>query len=136
MTCPACGAAFPEPVKKAMVLRNDDIMGLEGKELEVTAWAWREHTSKASGIKMLACTLYGGLSDKPITEYWPILHEGYAGQKARSGLAQVAQNSGSKLDYSVADLSDIVSCMNSGVAPRFIEYKLDGKFYRVLSRKW
>jgi len=82
MTCPACGAAFPEPVKKALVLRNDDIMGLEGKELEVSAWAWKEHTSKASGKQMLAVTYYGGLSDAPITEYLPILHEGYAGDRA------------------------------------------------------
>jgi DNA repair protein RadD len=35
--CPACGAMFPEPVKKALVLHHDDIMGLEGKDLEIKA---------------------------------------------------------------------------------------------------
>ena len=76
MVCPSCGEQFPEPVKKSMVLRNDDIMGLDGQELEVTSWTWRKHISKASGIEMLAVTYYGGLSDTPITEYLPIMHEG------------------------------------------------------------
>jgi DNA repair protein RadD len=47
--CPACGHPFPEPVKKALVLHHDDIMGLEGSDLDVTGWTWRKHISKASG---------------------------------------------------------------------------------------
>jgi len=136
MACPNCGHEFPPPVEKKFQLRNDDIMGVEGKDLEVTEWNWRKHISKASGKEMLACTFYGGLSDKPVTEYWPIMHEGYAGQRSRSELAQIARNAGAALDYSVADLSDIAACMNQGAAPRAIEYKLDGKFARVLRREW
>ena len=93
MACPACGHAFPEPEKKKLELRNDDIMGLEGKDLDVTAWNWRIHTSRASGKMMLACTYYGSLSDKPITEYLPVLHDGYAGQRAMQQLFSMA-NSG------------------------------------------
>jgi DNA repair protein RadD len=137
MTCPACGAAFPEPVKKAMVLRNDDIMGLEGKELEVTAWAWREHTSKASGIKMLAVSYYGGLSDPPITEYLPILHEGYAGQRAMSQLVSMA-NSASIVDggLNVQTMIEMVQNLNNATPPKLIEYCKDGKFFKVTRRKW
>jgi len=137
MTCPACGAAFPEPVKKAMVLRNDDIMGLEGKELEVSAWAWREHVSKASGKQMLAVTYYGGLSDAPITEYLPILHEGYAGQRAMSQLVSMA-NSASIVDggLNVQTMIEMVQNLNNATPPKLIEFRKDGKFFRVMKRSW
>jgi DNA repair protein RadD len=137
MTCPACGAAFPEPAKKAMVLRNDDIMGLEGKELEVSAWAWREHTSKASGKQMLAVTYYGGLSDAPITEYLPILHEGYAGQRAMSQLVSMA-NSASIVDggLNVQTMIEMVQNLNNATPPKLIEFRKDGKFFRVMKRSW
>jgi DNA repair protein RadD len=137
MTCPACGAAFPEPVKKAMVLRNDDIMGLEGKELEVSAWAWREHTSKASGKQLLAVTYYGGLSDAPITEYLPILHEGYAGQRAMSQLVSMA-NSASIVPggLNVQTMIEMVQNLNNATPPKLIEFRKDGKFFRVMKRSW
>jgi DNA repair protein RadD len=137
MTCPACGAAFPEPVKKAMVLRNDDIMGLEGKELEVTSWSWREHTSKASGKQMLAVTYYGSLSDAPITEYLPIAHEGYAGQSAVQKLITIAERAQIvRGGLNVPTMIEIVQNMNNATPPSMIEYRKDGKFFKVTRRKW
>jgi DNA repair protein RadD len=137
MTCPACGAAFPEPVKKAMVLRNDDIMGLEGKELEVTAWAWREHTSKASGKQMLAVTYYGGLSDAPITEYLPILHEGYAGQSAVQKLITIAERAQIVPGgLNVQTMIEMAQNLNNATPPRLVEFRKDGKFFKVTRRKW
>jgi len=137
MVCPSCGAMFPEPVKKSMVLRNDDIMGLDGQELEVSSWAWREHTSRASGIKMLAVTYYGGLSDPPITEYLPIMHEGYAGQRAMGLLLSIA-NSASIVPggLKVQAMIDMVQNMNNATPPKLIEYRKDGKFFRVMKRSW
>lgn len=137
MVCPSCGALFPEPVKKAMVLRNDDIMGLDGNELEVTSWAWRQHISKASGIEMLAVTYYGGLSDTPITEYLPIMHEGYAGQRAMGQLLSMA-NSASIVPggLNVKTLVEMVQNMNNATPPKLIEYRKDGKFFRVMKRSW
>jgi DNA repair protein RadD len=137
MTCPACGALFPEPVKKAMVLRNDDIMGLEGTDMDVTGWNWRKHTSKASGKDMLAVTYYGGLSDPPITEYLPIAHDGYAGQRAMSLLLSIA-NSASIVPggLNVKTLEDMVQNMNEATPPKFIEFRKDGKFFRVMKRSW
>ncbi len=137
MTCPACGAAFPEPVKKAMVLRNDDIMGLEGKELEVTSWSWREHTSKASGIKMLAVSYYGGLSDAPITEYLPILHEGYAGQSAVQKLITIAERAQIVPGgLNVQTMIEMAQNLNNATPPRLVEFRKDGKFFKVTRRKW
>jgi DNA repair protein RadD len=141
VACPACGAAFPEPVKKSMSLRNDDIMGLEGSDMEVTTWNWRTHTSKASGKLMLAITYYGDLSDKPITEYLPVLHDGYAGQKAMQQLFTMANASGADLSQASRmegeeGLDYIGVQMSNSAPPRAIEYRKDGKFYRVIKRSW
>jgi DNA repair protein RadD len=137
MTCPACGAAFPEPVKKAMVLRNDDIMGLEGKELEVTSWAWREHTSKASGKQMLAVTYYGGLSDPAVTEYLAITHDGSVGQFAVQKLIAIAERAQIVPGgLNVQTMIEMAQNMNNATPPKLIEYRKDGKFFKVTRRKW
>ena len=135
--CPACGNPFPETERKKLELRNDDIMGLDGQELEITSWTWRKHISKASGKEMLAVTYYGGLSDTPITEYLPIMHEGYAGQRAMSQLLRIA-NSASIVPggLNVQSLNDLVDNMNQTQPPVRIELKRDGKFFRVIKRKW
>jgi len=134
--CPACGADFPEPVRPALKLHNLDIMGNEGVDMEVTSWTWRKHISRASGKEMITCTMYGGLSDAPVTSYYAITHDGWAGEKARKNLAEIAHKSGVSLDYSLGDLHDIAKQMTEGTPPKSIEYKKDGKFYTVLSHKW
>jgi len=137
MVCPACGALFPEPVKKSMVLRNDDIMGLEGTDMEVTSWNWRKHTSKASGKDMLAVTYYGSLSDAPITEYLPISHDGYAGQRAMGQLLSLATSASiAPGGLNVATMDEMAANMNEATPPKFIEFRKDGKFFRVMKRSW
>lgn len=133
--CPACGAEFPAPETKRFELHTDDIMGIEAQELEVTEWSWRRHVSKASGKEMLAVTYYGALSDKPITEYLPINHEGYAGQRALESLI-VAKRRSNAPNTEESSLDGIADAMNKGAAPSTITYKQDGKFFRVLTRSW
>lgn len=133
--CPACGAEFPAPEPKRFELRSDDIMGIEPSEMAVTDWRWRKHVSKASGKEMLAVTYYGALSDKPITEYLPINHEGYAGQKALVNLAHMKNKSGAP-NSDVHSLDGIAEAMNKGMHPSLVTYKQDGKFYRVITRQW
>lgn len=137
--CPACGHPFKAEVKEIdLRLRDDDIMGLDTKKLEVASWTWRKHISRASGLEMLAVTYYGGLSDAPITEYLPVMHDGYAGQRARNLLAVMAQNAGLMLmpdddgDY----LGSRVRQLGAAKAPSEIEYRKDGNFYRVMTRSW
>jgi DNA repair protein RadD len=140
--CPACGHAFPEPERKKLELRNDDIMGLGGADLEVSSWSWRVHESRSSGKIMLACTYYGALSDKPITEYLPVLHEGYAGARAMQQLYTMAASAGADLSNAVHAQGDedgldyLARQMNDAKAPERIEYRMDGKFHRVLKRGW
>ena len=134
--CPACGTEFPEPVRPALKLSNLDIMGNEGIDLEVTAWTWRKHISRASGKEMLSASYYGGLSDTPVTEYLAVTHDGYAGEKSRRLLAEIAHKAGVTLDYAVADLHEMSMALNEGQPPAAIEYKREGKFFTVLQRTW
>lgn len=138
--CPACGFQFPAPETKKLELRDDDIMGLEGSEMVVTSWGWRKHISRASGKEMLACTYYGELSEKPITEYFPVLHDGYAGEKSVRQLCKIANESGLQSMALFAggakSLDEIAKYMSDGIPPRNIEYRLDGKFHRIINRSW
>ena len=136
MVCPACGHPFPEREAKKLQLRNDDIMGLEGQELEVTSWTWRWHTSKASGKQMLAVTYYGGLSDAPITEYFVIFHEGYAGQMALQKLVAIARSANcvNAVLYAKQDIA--IEMNKQSTPPSMIEFRKDGKFFKVTRRKW
>ena len=123
------------------MLHTDDIMGIEGHDMPVTSWHWREHVSRTSGKAMLAVTYYGALSDPPVTEYLPVLHDGYAGDKAMRGLVHIAERSHANIgallqgDPSEA-LPDLAVEMSASMPPSSIEYRKEGKFHRVLSRKW
>jgi DNA repair protein RadD len=143
VVCPSCGHPFPLPPAPKLKLRNDDIMGLSGVDMDVTAWKWRKHRSQTSGKEMLSCTYYGALSDKPVTEYLPVMHEGYAGDKAGQQLFTMARNSGVVLSswdtppfVGEDELESWSEIMNNAKPPAIIKYKMDGKFYRVIERKW
>ena len=138
-TCPNCGTPFPPAPEKKLVLRHDDIMGLEGIDMPVSEWHWRKHVSRASGNEMIALTYYGGLTDPPITEYLPVLNQGYAGNKAMQLLHDIGQRSNATLtgiNQASEPLSYLVTQMNQSTPPSMIEYKRDGKFYRVVKRLW
>jgi len=140
--CSACGYEFPAPDPKPLVLRDDDIMGGGEKVFDVASWVWRKHISRTSGKEMLSCTYYGSaLSSKPITEYFPILHEGYAGSKALQVIANIATSAGADLsDVNTFEQSEsldyIAASINKGRPPRAVMYKIDGKFVRIYSRSW
>lgn len=134
--CPACGEAFPEPERPALKLHNNDIMGNEGIDMEVSSWTWRKHISRASGKEMLSVTYYGGLSDPPVTEYLAVTHDGYAGEKSRRLLADIAHQAGITLDYGLSDLHDMAKTLSEGNPPSSIEYKREGKFFTIIKRQY
>jgi DNA repair protein RadD len=135
MVCPCCGSPFPEPVKKKLSLRDDDIMGLDGTTMQVSSWTWSKHVSKASGKEMVRVTYYGALSDTPINEYLPILHEGYAGHKALRTLATISRSSNGGQTRST-EINALCEEMQASKTPSSIEYTKDGKFHRILKREW
>lgn len=132
--CPACGAPFPVPDGPDLKLRDVDIMGNEGTEMRVSSWTWRKHVSRTSGKEMLKVSYYGSLSDPPVIEYFPVLHSGYAGQKAIAAVAQIAARAGASI--AGVEFDDMAGLMNTSNAPSSIEYFKEGRFYRVKSREW
>jgi DNA repair protein RadD len=137
--CPNCGYKFPPPAEKKLVLHQDDIMGIEGIDMLVTDWHWRKHVSRASGNEMIALTYYGGLVDPPITEYLPVLNQGYAGSKALQLLHDIARQAGavlSGINQAQTPIDYLVVQMNQATPPRMMTYKRDGKFYKVVKRLW
>ena len=134
--CPACGTPFPEPVRPALKLHHNDIMGFDGTDLEVSSWTWRKHISRASGKEMLSVSYYGGLSDPPVTEYLAVTHDGYAGEKSRRLLSEVAHRASVDLDYGATDLHQMAQQMTEGQPPSAIEFKREGKFFSIIRRMW
>lgn len=136
--CPACGFAFPIKDKSEdLFLRNSDIMGAEPDEMKITSWGWSKHVSRSSGFEMLKVTYYGNLSDPPITEYLTVLHEGYAGERARLLITSVARKSGIDFNFYSDDLENVAAIMNENAKyPDLIKYRKQGKFYQVIDRQW
>lgn len=134
--CPTCHYVWEmKPVK--LELRDDDIMGEDGKTMPVSEWAWRRHISRTSGKEMLAVSYYpADYAAATVTEYLPILHDGYAGEKSRRQLLTIATNAGLSPTDLPDDLEGAARVLSSAVPPREIEYRRDGKFHRVIKRRW
>ena len=133
--CPACGEPFPVPEPVQLKLRNDDIMGLDCEEMDLTGWNWRKHVSRTSGKEMLAVSYYGGLSDPSVVEYLPVTHDGYAGQKAITNVVNIAKKAGIRFQPG-GSLDDWADSLNLGRPPSYITFRRDGKYYRVIKREW
>lgn len=135
--CPECNTPFPEPEKPPMNLHNDDIMGIEGQDIYIDTWEWNKHISRASGKEMLKVSYYAeGFISTKIDEYFVVAHDGFAGQKARRQVAEIARQSGAIIDWDCEDLEQMAIDMSDSRSPLLINYKQDGKFYRVLERIW
>jgi len=136
--CPDCGYEFDitPSEKKEPRLYDDDIMGNKPMEMEVTKWRWRHHVSKTSGKEMVKVTYYGALSDKPVTEYLPVMHAGIAGEKARAMIQHIAVEASVKNLHEQPDLHAVCDSLNAGQPPAVIHYAMDGKFHRIHHRDW
>jgi DNA repair protein RadD len=105
--------------------------------MSVTSWHWRRHISRSSGSEMLAVSYYGALSDPPITEYLTVMHEGFAGNKAKTLMMSIAFNAGAKTSELVgADLTEAAKILNYAKPPKKISCRRDGKYHRVIRRDW
>lgn len=134
--CPSCGFEFPPSEKKKLKLENVDIMGGPGEEREMrlSSWRWRKHTSRSSGKEMLAVSYYGeNLSDQVVVEYFPVTHEGYPGEKARKAIVSFLGASAYAAESGLAQTAD---ALNAGPHPKLIRFQKEGKFYRVTSRSF
>lgn len=80
-------------------------------------------------------TYYGSLTDKPIKEYFPVTHTGYAGEKAFRNIGQIAAKAGVSFQPG-GDLDDWADVLDKGEPPTIIHYRMDGKYHRVTKRMW
>ena len=134
--CPACGMLFPvEKVDLDLTLRDDDIMGNAIEEMAVSDWQWYVHTSRKSGKQMLKVHYYEGLSSKPVTEYLTVLHDGWAGEKAVNTLISMCSAAGVSPPFD-KDLAGAADYLNQVLPPAVIRHKKDGKYHRIIGRKW
>lgn len=131
--CPACGAEFPPPKPKKLILHDDDIMGVEGIKMQVTSWIWRVQLSQKTGLPMLVVSYYGGLSEPVVREYLTVMHEGAAGVKARAIVSKYL------LSCNVTPasaLDETAKRLTAATPPAEIEYKVNGKFYEIIRRNY
>ena len=139
MTCPACGYEFPESDNKPLMqLRDDCIMGTDSElKMKVASWDWCEYTSRA-GNNMLRATYYGpSLSDKPISEYFCVMHSGYAGQKAIGEITNIAHASGCHTELVAANgLHQASVAFNSATPPVEIDYEKNGRYFNIIRRNY
>ena len=136
MLCYHCGHRF-ETQEKKYALSTADVLGLRPNVMDVTGWRWAHHISRSSGKEMIKCTYYGSLSQKQITEYFAVTHEGKAGRVAVGKIQQIAANSNG-LDLNKAknlyELSDLLN--RKSTPPAQIKYSKNGKFFSVDKRIW
>lgn len=138
--CPSCGYEFPATEKPPVQLYDDDIMGNEPQEMKVKAWWWSVRTSRAKGVRML-CVEYEDeiMTGAAIKEFITILHDGYAKYRAEIIMREMIKYSGADLPNFEATtdyLETVAEAMNNARCPAKIEFKKDGKYYRVLRRFW
>jgi hypothetical protein len=105
----------------------------------VSSWRWQIRTSTKTGKQQIALTYYGkALSDRPVTEYLCVYHDGYAGQKAWTTVASIVQRCGQLPSGLLADgdVPALVEAMNAARHPTWIQYERDGNFDRITKRHW
>jgi DNA repair protein RadD len=135
-TCPCCGYEFPkEEHGPGYYLRDDDISGLENIIMKVNSWTWDVHTGKSSGKQSLKVSYYGALSDPVVQEYLVVFHPGYPGEWAMGQLREIAEQAGVDIMQQNTPV-DLCMSMQRGRPPTEIEYRKNGKFYRVKQRIW
>jgi|DEB0MinimDraft_10_1074344.scaffolds.fasta_scaffold01292_18 DNA repair protein RadD len=139
-TCPDCGYEFPPPKEKRMRLHDVDIMGRKSRMMPIGTWHWSKHVSKASGKEMIKVRYYSKqIMDPIVSEYFAIMHEGYAGEKSRQKIIEIAHKSkinASSIFSMADDLDQLCSILNTGRCPNEISYAQEGKFYKVTKREW
>lgn len=140
MKCHVCGYEYKKREKPKAILYDDDIMGAASlHSFAVISWMWHTHKSAQSGKKMIKVRYYGRSFTAPIiTEYFPVTHDGFAGDKARGTVAQIANNAKAST-FSIEsenDLDEAVKVLNMSSHPSIIKYRRNGKFYQVTERAW
>lgn len=139
--CPTCGYEWPasEEKEKAAVLHNQDIMGA-AEEFKVLSWRWDMHVGRESGKPSMRCDYTcqeSGGAPVVISEYFTIWHGGEGEHWARGRLKKIADRAGvANLTKLWSNGNELATQLERGPCPSIVKAKVDGKFWKVISRKW
>jgi DNA repair protein RadD len=131
--CPACEYQFPPPEGPKLMLRDDDIMGIEPSEMKVSEWTWRLSRSKTSDMPMIIITYYGRINEV-LKEYLLLWHDGFAGLRAQARLKELAIGAAVPIEYLGGD--DATNIMEKSKRPFSVKYKMEGKYPRIFETVW
>ena len=130
--CPSCGHEFSSDSQRSYVLSDVDAE-TGASILDVRRWSWSVVLSKKGEIPMLLCRYYGfKVGDPVLRQYFCVMHEGYARQRAFSNLAKLCSQVGLNLSeyrsiYEVADRLNETSAF-----PLTIRYKIKDGWPRII----
>lgn len=129
--CPECGHEFPQKPKQYALSDADVESGL--CTLEVRRWQWSVVLSRKGEIPMLLCRYYGyKVGDPVLRQYFCIMHEGYAREKAFSDLAKVCSHIGLNLSE-CRSIHEVACRLNeAGAYPQILHYKVKDGWPRIV----
>lgn len=134
--CPCCGYQFPPPKEKELFLHGECIMGIENTQAMVEKWSFHSYMT----VKEVECLLVKYFlkgKKAPITEYLLVYHPGWVGQDANRTLKRMAVKTiGMPALASCMTITEVAKAMNKSKSPSIIEYKKDGKYPKILDRRW
>lgn len=149
-SCPACGTLFPVPPPPPVALSFAPVLSTAVNSMRVKNWVWSVHTKKGTGKRMLKCVYYGkNMLDKPVTEFFPIFHDGYVGKKAMAAFINIEDwsridsgqihyecyiENGTLMSGRLSDCAEIMNQSHLYIPPHTIKYTMDGKYPRVIDR--
>lgn len=137
MKCPTCDHEWERESKAPKKLHDDDIMGKEPNESTIREWCWRVHESRNSGKRMLRVDYYPeSFDEEKISEYICLKHDGFAQQKALLTLSNIERQSRFEMPPSDTELEEYARLMNRRRHPDAIKHKPDGKYRRIVWRRW
>ncbi len=138
--CPACGHKFrfePRESKLDGRLHDDDIMGEALKPptvMPVKKWYWWKHTSKKTNKEMLAVKYTGVFLGTDVVEYFTVAHEGDVGKRSLGQLLKMMRDAGEDGLPDCETLEEAAEKLSAVRPPSEIEYRMEGKFPRMIRR--
>ena len=101
--------------------------------LDVKRWSWSVVLSKKGEIPMLLCRYYGfKVGDPVLRQYFCVMHEGYARQRAFSDLAKLCSQVGLNLSE-YRSIYEVANRLNETSAfPLTIRYKVKDGWPRIV----
>lgn len=140
LKCPECSHEFPKPEPKVTTRlhKEHDIMGGSAEEhhYPIMDWLWEEHVSHRTGKLCLKVTYFSRDGDFPLTEYFMLMHEGYARKESIQRIGEIFHKSNLPMEGEKT-LEQLAQHLNDyGKCPSEAKWRQDGRFRKVIGKVW